>query len=49
LGGTERRAGIAAAYGEAAADMRLSCGPARVVMPGAARDSEAGRDISPLG
>src|SRR6516162_4876939 len=25
LGGTERRAGIAAAYGEAAADMRLSC------------------------
>ena len=47
LGGTERRAGIAAAYLEAAGDMRLSCGPARVVMPGAARDSEASRDTSP--
>ena len=48
-GGTSPTAGASwpAAQPDPAKDVWLLCGPARVLMPGAARDCEASRDTSP--
>jgi hypothetical protein len=43
---TEARTAVA--QPDPAKNIWLPCGPAHVVMPGAARDSEASRDTSPL-